>query len=343
MTLARAIETGDVTELPSRRDEDWRWSDLRGLIRAIPPASPDASARGEGPFAAVCAETMLVINGGSARIHLAAGEKKTIALRLISRAEGTSHSADVAVTVAEGAELTLLESHESFGAGYITDVEMDITLGASAVLERVVVATEAADAIAVTLARVGIGAGSKFAQTTLAIGAKRQRIETRLAHPGAGAAVRLDGVYLVGEKRHTDLTSTVTHKGEGGTTDQLTKGAVAGQGRGVFQGRITVERGADKTDAKMGHHALILDDRGEVDSKPELLIFADDVACAHGNTVGQLDEQAIFYARQRGMTLAEARALLTEAFIGEVIDRIEHDGARDVARTWASEKLRGLT
>jgi Fe-S cluster assembly protein SufD len=342
LTLSRALETGDLAELPSRRDEDWRWSDLRGLIRAIPPTSPDESARGEGPFDAVCSESVLVINGGSARIHLAAGEKKAIALRLISRAEGTSHSADVAVSLEDGAQLTLLESHESFGAAYITDVEMDIVLGAGAVLERVVITSEAADAIAVTLARVGMGENARFCQTTLTLGAKRERNETQLRHPGAGASVRLDGVYLAGNKRHADLTTAVTHTGAGGTTDQLTKGAVAGQGRGVFQGRITVERGADKTDAKMGHHALILDDRGEVDSKPELLIFADDVACAHGNTVGQLDEQAIFYARQRGMPLADARALLTQAFIGEVIDRIEHEGAREVARTWAGETLREL-
>ena len=88
------------------------------------------------------------------------------------------------------------------------------------------------------------------------------------------------------------------------------------------------------------HHALILSERAEVDAKPELEIYADDVACAHGNTVGALDEDALFYGRQRGMPEPEARALLTEAFIGEVIDRIEHDGAREVVRAWAAERLR---
>ena len=87
-----------------------------------------------------------------------------------------------------------------------------------------------------------------------------------------------------------------------------------------------VAHGADRTDARMGHHALILSDRAEVDAKPELEIYADDVACAHGNTVGALDEDALFYARQRGMPEAEARALLTEAFVGEVVDRIELRG-----------------
>jgi Fe-S cluster assembly protein SufD len=126
-----------------------------------------------------------------------------------------------------------------------------------------------------------------------------------------------------------------------GTTAQLTKGVVRDQARGVFQGRIVVTEGADRTDARMGHHALILSDRAEVDAKPELLIHADDVSCAHGATVGALDEDALFYARQRGIPEAEARALLTEAFIGEVVDRIAHDGARDIVRAWAAERLRG--
>ena len=100
-----------------------------------------------------------------------------------------------------------------------------------------------------------------------------------------------------------------------------------------------VAEGADRTDAKMGHHALILSDKAEVDAKPELEIYADDVACAHGNTVGALDEEALFYAQQRGIPEAEARAMLTEAFLGAVIDRIEHEGARDVVRTWVAERL----
>ena len=341
ISLSRALETGDLSLLPSRRDEDWRWSDLRGLIRSGPPQSQDASAHGDGPFTAVCDESMLIINGGSARIHLAEGESKTIALRLVSRAVGTQHHAQVLIDLADGAQLTLLESHEGDGSGYISTTDLDIRLGAGSGLERIVLTAEAADVIAVSQAAVRLAPNARYRQTTLAAGAKRERNETQVVHPGQGASVRLDGAYLLGQG-HTDLTSVVTHTGEGGTTSQLTKGAVAGQGRGVFQGRIVVERGADQTDAKMGHHALILDDRAEVDAKPELLIFADDVACAHGNTVGQLDETAIFYARQRGIPLSEARAMLTEAFVGEVIDRIEHEGARDVARAWAMEKLRGL-
>jgi Fe-S cluster assembly protein SufD len=90
----------------------------------------------------------------------------------------------------------------------------------------------------------------------------------------------------------------------------------------------------------MGHHALVLSDRAEVDAKPELEIYADDVACAHGNTVGALDEDALFYAQARGIPEADARAMLTEAFVGEVVDRIEHEGVRAVVRDWVSKRLR---
>ncbi|MGZ8370983.1 MAG: SufD family Fe-S cluster assembly protein, partial [Caulobacteraceae bacterium] len=169
-----------------------------------------------------------------------------------------------------------------------------------------------------------------------------QRFETNVRHHGGGARAFLDGVYVLGDARHSDQTSEVDHLAVDGATSQLTKGVVQGRSRGVFQGRIVVEPGADRTDARMGHHALILSEQAEVDAKPELLIHADDVACAHGNTVGALDEDALFYARSRGIPEAEARALLTEAFLGEVLDRIDHEGARDLARAWLVEKLRGL-
>src|SRR5262249_6316516 len=157
--------------------------------------------------------------------------------------------------------------------------------------------------------------GARFAQTVIALGAKRQRLETVVSHGGGGAIARLDGLYLLKDRRHADITTVVTHGAVGGTTDQVTKGGVSDQARGVFQGRIVVAQGADQTDAKMGHHALVLGDRAEVDAKPELEIYADDVACAHGNTVGALDEAALFYAQSRGIPEDEARAMLTEAFL----------------------------
>jgi Fe-S cluster assembly protein SufD len=193
--------------------------------------------------------------------------------------------------------------------------------------------------VSIATAEVTLGEGAHFAQTVLTTGAKLQRHETRLAHPGQGAEVRIDGLYLLDGVRHSDLTSVVSHGGLNGVTAQLTKGVVRDTARGVFQGKIIVERGADGTDARMGHHALILGERAEIDAKPELEIYADDVQCAHGNTVGNLDESALFYMQQRGIPAEEARALLTQAFLIEVVDRIEHEGAREVVRAWLEARL----
>jgi Fe-S cluster assembly protein SufD len=346
MSLASALKTGDVTELPSRRDEDWHWTDLRGLIRAMPAPSPpgDAAALTAGPFDDLAAETIVFLNGrrlsGVGPIVTAAGAPRTIALRFVNQAKGTAHHSALSITVESGAVLTLLESHEGVGAAYVADVELDIRLGEGARLQRIALIDEADDAVAVATAEVELGSQADFAQTALTRGAKRQRFETRLRH-GAEAQTRLDGVYLLDGERRGDLTSEVIHNHLGATTQQLTKGCVRGQARGVFQGRIIVNRGADGTDARMGHHALVLSERAEVDAKPELEIYADDVSCSHGNTVGALDEEALFYMAQRGLPDPEARTLLTEAFVGEVVDRIEHEGARDVARAWVTERLRG--
>ena len=341
MTLATAIATGDVSQLPSRRDEDWRWTDLRGLLRSLPPRPEPAAVTTDGPFAGLGGDLFLVPNGfveGFTHIEGAAGEKSVAELRFVA-ADPASITTRVLVAVRAGATLTLLESYEALADGAVSNIDLDIEVAEGGRLERVVLAADGPESVTVSTATVRLAPGASYAQTILTAGARRQRIETHVAHPGLGASVRLDGVYLLRDQRHADLTTVVIHGGHDGTTSQLTKGVVRDQARGVFQGRIVVETGADGTEARMGHHALILSDRAEVDAKPELLIFADDVQCAHGNTIGALDEAAIFYARQRGMPEDVARAMLTEAFVGEVVDRIEHDGARDVARQWVSEQL----
>ncbi len=341
MSLARAITTGDLTQLPSRRDEDWRWSDLRGLIRVLPaPSRAHIGAGTPGPFAGLANREVVIVNGyGPAAIKVAAGETQTLALRFIAARDAGAHVARAAIEVDAGATLTLLESYEGEGTDYVVERDLAISVAKGARLERVIIAGDDQDAVSVSRADIDLSPGATLAQTVLTHGGKRQRLETHVAHPGAEASVRLDGVYVLGAKRHADLTTVVTHAGANGVTDQLTKGVVNGQARGVFQGRIVVSPGADQTDAKMGHHALVLSDRAEVDAKPELEIYADDVACAHGNTVGALDDESLFYARQRGIPEAEARAMLIGAFLGEVVDRIEHDGARGVARAWLAEQL----
>ncbi len=332
MSLMKAIEQRDASLLPGRRDEDWRWSDLRSVVRAVPQPSPAADRPSSPPpLAELSTDNEIVVVNGRAEtfgFHAVAGLPRTLRLRIVSRADQTAHQGALTLDIEPDAELTLIETYEGEGAGYLSDFSLAVSVGEGARFERIVVIDEPADAVSISQSQVELQAGARFSQTVLASGAKLQRHETHVNHPGSGAEVRIDGLYLLSGKRHADLTSVVDHMAPDGVTSQLTKGLAKDQARGVFQGRIVVAEGADRTDARMGHHALLLNDGAEIDAKPELEIYADDVSCAHGNTVGSIDEDALFYMRARGIPEHEARALLMEAFVGEVVDRIVHDGAR---------------
>jgi len=336
------LDLKDASSFPSRRTEAWKYSDLRKFLREAPQPSPSAPIplTGGGPFEALGGEAMVFVNGRpvDASARVVCGEQ-TVRLRLISRAEGTGHAVAARISARAGAKLLLLETHEGEGAGYVAHNRLELDLAEGAEVARIVLTDEPEDAISVTQTAVRLARGARYRQTVLASGARLQRLETGVSHPGHEADVRLDGAYVLAGSRHADLTSVVDHLGRDGTTSQLTKGVVKDAARGVFQGKIIVERGADGTDARMGHHALILSERGEVDAKPELIIYADEVQCAHGNTVGNLDQNALFYMQQRGLPLDEARALLTAAFLMEVVDRIEHEAARETVRTWLTERL----
>ena len=347
MNALPLIDLKDASSFPSRRVEAWKYSDPRKYLREAPApyALAAVPVAGGGPFEALGGDAMVFVNGRAVGVDtLMASGEQTLRLRYVSKAEGTGHAATARISARAGAKLLLLETHEGTGSAYVAHnrLELDVARGAEVI--RVVLIEEPADAISVTQAEVRVEAGGVYRQTVLTTGSKLQRIETQLLHFAQGADVRLDGAYALSGERHADLTTVVDHVAADGLTSQMTKGVVRDTARGVFQGKIIVERGADGTDARMQHHALILGDKdakggGEIDAKPELIIYADDVQCAHGNTVGNLDEAALFYMQQRGIPLDEARALLVEAFLIEVVDRIAHEGAREVAKAWLTERL----
>ena len=154
MSVAAAIRTRDVGELPSRRDEDWRWTDLRGLIRVLPaPSESFAGTLAAGPFDRLAADHHVLVNGGDARIDVAAGKKTLAALRLVSRGAG-AHASRVTINLAAGARLRLLESYESDGAS-VCQTALTITLAEGAALERIVLAEDHEDAVSVSQAVLG--------------------------------------------------------------------------------------------------------------------------------------------------------------------------------------------
>lgn len=248
-------------------------------------------------------------------------------VRYVGGRDRFSRHTRVGVKVRKGEKLTLIESFEGEAAGF-TNSLTECFVDPGGVLTRIVIQPAAGAATVVGTAEVFLSEGSSLRQFILCEGGKLARIETGV-WTKAGAKVELNGVYLAAKGRHADMTSQVILGAEGAEVRQLVRGAARKGGRGVFQGRFKVERAAQKTDARMEHNALLLEEGAEVFAKPELEIYADDVQCAHGNTCGQLDEAAVFYLRQRGIPEAEARAMITRAFLIEALP------------DWLDETVRG--
>jgi Fe-S cluster assembly protein SufD len=294
-------------ELPNRRVEAWKYSDLRAALADTPlPTESPRPAHAWGKLDGVI-DRLALGQGAHAITKVRAGEEEV----LVERFDGAGLDARV----------------------------REIQVAPAASLTRVVIQTGVG--VALGAAHVSVADGATFRQFVLAEGGKLARIETHVDVEGADASVELNGVYVCGAGRHADLTSVITHFATGGETRQLIKGVAAKGGRGVFQGKIVVANGAQQTDARQYHHGMLLEAGAEIFAKPELMIHADDVQCAHGNTAGGLDQTALFYMRSRGIGEAEARALLIEAFLVEAIpeglpaELVE--GLTGMMRDWLAE------
>ena len=234
----------------------------------------------------------------------------------------------IRIDIAKGASLSVIEHHAGDAGGFV-NIDMTVTLKAEAKFDRTIVHNDPNDCVRIATAHITAWNDAAVTQHALSFGGALSRIETRMAGMGKNIEATLNGAYLLDDKRHCDMTSYIDLAVPDCTIRQAVKGVVTDKARGVFQGKFHVRRPAQHTDAEMRHDALMLSDTSEIRSKPELEIYADDVACAHGNTIGQLDESALFYMRQRGIPLGEARALLTEAFVADVFDDLEDEELRE--------------
>ena len=187
-----------------------------------------------------------------------------------------------------------------------------------------------------------IDGNAKFNQTSLSTGSRLCRHETHAHFWAPGSSASINSAALMAGERHSDFTSEARHIAPDCTIRQTHKGVAKDRGRNIFQGKFHVLRDAQKTDAKMTANALLLSDGAEANHKPELEIYADDVECAHGSTVGALDDDALFYLRQRGLDEADARTLLVEAFVGEVVESIANDGVRKIFAARVNKWLHSL-
>jgi Fe-S cluster assembly protein SufD len=224
---------------------------------------------------------------------------------------------------------TVIERYVSLTSeAHFTNAVTEAAVGPGAVLDHYVLQEQGAEAFHVATLHATLARDGAFSSCAATFGARLARATITLELAGEGARGALGGLYVVGGRQHVDNHVTVDHAVPRGASEQLYKGVLDGHARAVFNGRIVVRRDAQKTDARQTNKHLLLSDAVEVDSKPQLEIFADDVKCTHGAAEGQLAPEALFYLRSRGLDEATARALLTYGFAREVIERVAIEPVR---------------
>jgi Fe-S cluster assembly protein SufD len=399
-----AFRRFEVAGLPNRRVEEWKYTDLRTLMRDAKPLAPPpdqaalARAAEAGRIVAgIDAHRLTIVNGFLARPapDAAAADPGIMTseifayladpqLASLNQLGGTLPADDVAVAlntafmsggvviqvardaqterpihvahvfsgkaaaavyprslviVEPGARLTLIETYEGpAGVDYQVNAALELVIGDGAEVERIRVVGEGSDALHLSSIGITLGAGATYDDFTLISGGAVVRNQAFVRCAGRDARVGLRGVSLLRGKQHADTTLVLDHRVPGCESREVFRSVLDDKSRNVFQGKITVQPDAQKTDARMVSNALMLSPDAEADNKPELEIFADDVQCGHGATAGALDENLKFYLMARGIPAAEAETLLIQSFVGEVIDAVAHEGMREAlaaaTETW---------
>jgi Fe-S cluster assembly protein SufD len=401
-----AFKRFEAAGLPHRRVEEWKYTDLRALMRdakplaAPPAAAAKARAKDAGAaFAAVEGRRIVLVDGAfvpelsdlagieagltirSLAQALAAGDTavttrlgKVVPTDDVAVALNTAFMGDgVVIEVAPGAALTrplhlvffnaggspasvftrslllvgkgaramLIESHEgTAGSDYQVNTALEIAVADEAHVDHIKITGEGAGTLHVSSLMAAVGAHARFNEFLFTTAASVVRNQLFVHFQGEGTIAGIRGATLLNERQHADVTLVADHTAGACVSREVFKTVLDGESRGVFQGKIIVQPQAQKTDAKMAAHALLLSDEAEADSKPELEIFADDVQCGHGSTAGALDDDLLFYLKARGIPAKEAEALMIQAFVGEAVDGIEHAGLRDTLIEHVADWLR---
>jgi Fe-S cluster assembly protein SufD len=401
----QAFDAYERTGLPNRRIEDWKYTDLRVLMREVLPlaAVPDAAALAragaalklhaiEGVrrlvlvdgvfapklsdmaglekglavrtlremleaddaalrtqlFAAGSSDSMVALNSAMMTdgfvIEVADGAVLKQPLHIVHIASGGAPSAMFTrslIKVGKAAAATLVESYIAADGAktYQAHDSLIVSIGDGARLDHVRLVEDGREAFNISSSSVTLGKNAHFNTFGMTSGSLVSRYQAVIEVAGEGSKVETNGVNLLNGRQHADTTLFLDHAVPNGTSREIFRAVVDDRGHSVFQGRIIVRPKAQKTDAKMMTRALLLSDEAEADNKPELEIFADDVTCGHGATTGALDESLLFYLRARGLSEAEAQALLIQAFVGEAIESIVSDDLRELAISAAQRWL----
>ena len=257
------------------------------------------------------------------------GLERPLQITFVADAENGASFPRLLVVAEENSSATLIESFVSSNGGkYFTNATAEIVLKDGAQLEHYRVQRESNNAYHVSTTSAELGRASRYDTTSINLGGELSRHDVSVVMDHEGAETAVDGLYMVGSDQHTDTHSVIDHKQPHCTSHQLYKGILDGNGRAVFNGKVFVREGAQKTDAQQTNKNLLLSDKARVDTKPQLEIYADDVKCAHGAAVGQIDPEELFYLETRGLGPELGRSLLTYGFAEEVIGKIKIESIR---------------
>jgi len=350
--------------LPTRRVEAYHFTDLKALIREVPAtlaarAEPGKGVRIDGTAAIRLVNGRLVasdpapagVEVGTADADKPLGEAipdvlaaalapETAKIRITRDLEQPLHisietegAAAVSATradieVADGVAGTIVLTLSGSDAAHFVNAAVSVRLGAGARVTFVQIDEQGAAVRQIVHTDFRLAADASLRTLTVNRGASLSRADLSARFDGAGAHADFTGLNLIGADQHADISLNVSHAVPDTTSQELFKSVVRGHAKAVFQGKIVVERGAQKTDAKMMAQGLILTEGAQVNHKPELEIFADDVVCGHGATCGELDAESLFYLMSRGIPRAEAESMLIEAFVAELIEPIEAQPVR---------------
>ena len=303
------------TELSDLENVDWG-----PLDRKIAGRVADIKTTG-----LVALNSVLLTDGLALRVTNSHQQQRPIQLIFLTSDKfcGETHNR-ITVDIEENSNATICETHGAIGNGTgLCNYVMEILVGKNALL-RYVVHQQAAKKINHIVARTGrIDQDAKFIGFSMLEGGVLSRSETTLALTGVGSEAKLSGIALMRGRQHCDVTTDIMHEVSRCNSEQVFKNVIDGHGRAVFQGRVYVAQDAQVTEAHQLNRNLLLSKNARADSKPELIIHADDVKCSHGATVGDLDEEALFFLRSRGITENIARGLLIRGFAAEMFEILE--------------------
>jgi Fe-S cluster assembly protein SufD len=289
--------------------------------------------------------TSLIADGAFVEILPNAVVEEPIHLVFVSTAEpapSVSHPRAL-VLVGENSQVRIVETFLGLDDGrYFTNAVSEIVTGPGAVVEHYRLQREGRRAFHMGSTCLQLGRNTAFTSHAVALGGEIVRHDVVATLAAEGSECVLNGVYLAGGEslvaNHTEIDHAAAHC----NSREVYKGILAGKARGVFNGKIRVRPGAQKTDAKQTNKTLLLSDEAQINTKPQLEILANDVRCTHGATVGQLNEEALFYLRTRGIGLEDARSLLIRAFTGEVVERMALAKVRGQVEQWLAARLAEL-